>query len=125
MQYDVSTAQEYLAVIDKDWRFEKLNQVRDILHEFGPEFVEGINYKMLSYQDERGIAFHLNAQKAYVGFYVGSIEKVDPSGALLAGLDVGKGCIRLKKSTNIEQTGLSEFIQKAIQLWQQGKDIDC
>ena len=125
MQYDVATPQEYLAAIDHDWRFEKLNQLRDIMREVAPEFAEGINYKMLCYQDQRGVVFHLNAQKNYVGFYVGNIDKVDPSGTLLAGMDVGKGCIRLKKTTTIADTGLVDFIKQAIAMWRQGDDIDC
>ena len=49
---------------------------------------------MLSYDDDRGPVFALNAQKGYVSFYVGNAAKVAPAGEFLHGLDHGKGCIR-------------------------------
>ncbi|WP_425390476.1 DUF1801 domain-containing protein [Ekhidna sp.] len=87
--------------------------------------MEGIKYKMLSYADNKGVIFQLNAQKNYVALYVGNASKVDPSGELLAGINHGKGCLRFKKSTNIAETRIEEFISKALEMWQRGEDIDC
>lgn len=125
MQYEVTSPAEYLDALDKDWRLNTLEEIRNILKSKAPELKEGINYKMLSYSDERGPCFHLNAQKNYVSFYVGDASKVDPSGELLQGIDVGKGCLRFKKSIVVADTRLEEFIEKAANLWKQGVDIDC
>lgn len=125
MQYDVQTPEEYLNMLEDDWRREKLLELREIILEYGPDLVEGIDYKMLSYRDERGIAIALNAQKNYVALYVGDAKKVDPDGTLLAGLDVGKGCIRFTKTKEISRTGIREFIARAIEMWKSGADIDC
>lgn len=123
MLYDVKTPEAYMNVLEDDWRREQLQVVRQLLLAHG--LTEGINYKMLSYSDERGIVFHLNAQRGYVSLYVGDARKVDPEAQLLKGLNVGKGCIRIKKSVNIADTQLDQFIDKAVQLWKAGEDIDC
>lgn len=125
MQYDVSTPEEYLSRLENDWRREKLLELREIILTCGPDLTEGIDYKMLSYRDERGIVFGLNAQKHYVALYVGDAKKIDPDGTLLAGLDVGKGCIRFTKSKAVSDTRIREFIQRAVELWKSGADIDC
>jgi Domain of unknown function (DU1801) len=69
--------------------------------------------------------FGFNAQKNSVNLYVGTARKIDPDGVLLAGLDVGKGCIRFKKSTSVADTRIEEFIQKAMALWRKGEDSGC
>lgn len=125
MLYDAKTPAEYVEGLENDWRREKVLQLRKIIEEAAPDLREGINYKMLCYADDRGAAFHLNAQKGYVSFYVGDASKVDPTGELLEGIDVGKGCIRFKKSVNIEDTRIDEFIRLAAKKWSEGKDIDC
>lgn len=125
MQYEAKTPAEYITVLEEDWRKEKLQAIRKIIKEQAPGLVEGINYKMLSYGNETGIAFHLNAQRGYVSFYVGDAKKVDSTGELLKGIDVGKGCIRFKKSTNISETRFDEFLKIAYQKWVKGVDIDC
>lgn len=125
MQYDVKTPSEYLDTIDNDWRKEKLHQLRNIIKSKAPDLKEGIEYKMLSYGNELGSIFHLNAQKNHVGLYIGDAKKIDIDGDLLSGLDVGKGCIRFKKSNIIADTKIDEFIERAIAFWKDDKDIGC
>lgn len=125
MQYEVSTPEEYLNALEKDWKQEKLMLLRAIIMTEGPDLVEGIAYKMLSYADQKGTIFHLNAQRNYVSLYVGDAGKVDPEGELLKGLDVGKGCIRFKKSASVSESRIDAFIKKAIQLWKDDVDIAC
>ncbi len=125
MQYNASTPIEYLAALDHDWRKEKLLQLRTIVKTKAPSLEEGIEYKMLSYGDERGTVFHLNAQKHHVGLYVGNANKIDTDGTLLQGLDLGKGCIRFKKSVAVDEARIGEFVERAVDLWKRGKDIGC
>lgn len=125
MQYDVKTPTEYMNALADDWRREKLQALRNLIKKNAPDLTEGINYKMLSYSTTNAPVFHLNAQKNYVSLYVGNIEKVDPDKKLLTGVDIGKGCIRFKKTTNIDTTNISTFIRTALTLVKQGKDIDC
>ena len=56
---------------------------------------------------------------------MGDIKKVDPNGELLKGLNLGKGCIRFKKSNDIAETRIDEFIEKIMQMRKEGKDFDC
>ncbi|MEL7001127.1 MAG: DUF1801 domain-containing protein [Bacteroidota bacterium] len=125
MQYDVKTPLEYINGLEPDWRRNTLLEIRKIIADKAPKLVEGIDYKMLGYKDEKGLAFCLNAQKNHVGLYFGDIKKVDPDNNLLQGLDCGKGCIRFKKSNKVTETRIAEFIEKSIDLWNKGIDIGC
>ena len=125
MQYDVTTPEQYISALADDWRLYTLMQLRDLLKTSAPFLTEGITYKMLSYSDHRGSLFHLNAQKHYVSLYVGNINAIDEQGQLLTGLDLGKGCIRFKKSTLVNETNIAIFINKAVNLHQGGKYTDC
>ena len=80
---------------------------------------------MLAFGDEHGGIFNLNAQKAYVALYVGTADKIDPSGELLEGLNRGKGCIRFRKSDVVGETRIGEFIARTIELHREGADIGC
>ncbi len=125
MQYDAKTPSEYIKVLNDDWRREKLEEVRALIKSKAPSLTEGINYKMLSYGDKNGNVFHLNAQKHYVSLYVGNVEKIDPDGELLKGINIGKSCIRFNKSLSLSSTRIEEFIERAVQLWKQKADIEC
>lgn len=125
MQYESKNASEYIENLETDWRKEKLEEVRNMIKSIGPDLKEGIEYKMLSYHIGDKPIFHLNAQKAYVSLYVGTITKVANSETLLKEFYVGKGCIRIKKNTNIPETKLNEFITMTLLLGKQGGNTDC
>lgn len=125
MLSDAETPSEYIGQLDDDWRRDKLLKIRAIIKEQAPQLSERIHYKMLGYGIDDVYVFHLNVQRAYVSLYVGSASKVDPGGTLLDGLNVGKGCIRFSKSTEIAKTRIDEFISRAFTIWKAGEDIDC
>jgi len=125
MQYDVKTPGEYFEKLETDWRKVKLEQVREMIKKHGPDLNEGIEYKMLSYGTSGKSIFNLNAQRAYVSLYVGTINKVDDAQELLKDFDTGKVCIRIKKSVEIDETGLEEFIRRTIELRKKGGNTDC
>lgn len=111
--------------LDDDWRRAKLQSIRDIIKQQAPQLHEQMHYKMLAYGVGDTYVFHLNAQRGYVSLYVGDASKIDPSGELLRGLNVGKGCIRFTKSKKISETRIDEFIARAFEAWRKGEDIDC
>lgn len=125
MQYQAKTPEEYLDLLENDWRKERILDIRRIILEYAPELEESIQYKMLCYGNELTQVFYLNAQKSYVSLYVGTIEKVEDSDILLEKLSYGKGCIRIKKSIDISNTGLEAFIKQTINIWRTGGDISC
>ena len=127
MQYDVDTPKEYLNVLEEDWRKEKLLQIREMILKYAPDLDESIRYKMLNFgtNETDDYVFALNTQKHYVSFYVGNIKKIDPTSEMLKEYNLGKGCIRVRKTLDIEETRLEDFIHQSIDLWRAGKDIDC
>ncbi|MFY0592084.1 iron chaperone [Roseivirga sp.] len=125
MQYDVKDPAAYIKALEPDWRKDKLLELREIIKGSLPELKEDINYKMLCYSNSKGEIFHLNAQKNYVSLYVGDAAKIDSTGELLKGIDVGKGCIRFKKSVQINETRIKEFIVKTVDLRNKNVDIGC
>lgn len=125
MQYDVDTPNEYLELLEEDWRKEKLLRIREMILKHAPELNESIRYKMLNYGilETDDYLFALNAQKHYVSLYVGDVLIVDPSGDMLTDFNLGKGCIRVRKTIDIEKTQLEAFIIKSVELWREGKEI--
>lgn len=125
MQYDAKDAEEYLEMLEDDWRKEKLLAIRQMILSYAPELEESIRYKMLNFGIDEHYIFALNAQKHYVSLYVGTIDKIENAETLLTGYNYGKGCIRVKKTINMEETGLRDFIHKTIDMWHAGEDTDC
>lgn len=125
MQSTATTPRKYLAELENDWRRETLMALRDLVKQEAPEAVEGVGYGMLSYTVAGKTLFSLHAQKNYVSVYVGDIRKIDRDGTMLAGLDLGKGCIRFKKSVTVGETGVHAFIGEASRMAREGLDTDC
>ena len=125
MQYDVTSPAEYMKSLDLDWRKEKLQELRELILQQDSAIQETINYKMLCFKLNDSVLFHLNAQRGYVSLYCGNAEKIDPEGKLLAGLRVGKGCIRFTKTKDISKTRIEDFIKRAVYLLNEDQDIGC
>ena len=125
MLYSADTPEAYLDQLDQDWRKEKLLQVREMILSQGTKLTETIAYKMLAYQFKGQTIFHLNAQRAYVSLYVGDLSKIKGSHELLHAFDKGKGCIRIKRKNNLEESSLEEFIKQTITHWYGGDDSLC
>ena len=125
MIHKADTPKEYLETIDNDWRREKILAIRKLIKKNVPKVKEVINYSMLGYDYKGDKIFHMNAQKAYVGFYVCDVSQVDPKGTLLDGVNHGKGCIRFKKTTEINEKNISQLIKNAVKLSDKGVKSDC
>ena len=125
MLYDVKTPEEYLEMLESDWRKDKLQEVRAMIKGQAPHLIEGIAYKMLCYGNGATNIFHLTAQQAYVSLYVGTIDKIENARELLKEFNMGKGCIRIKESINLSETKIEVFIQKVLQTWNEGGNTDC
>lgn len=125
MQYNAKTPEEYMSLLEADWRKERVEELRSMLKRLGPKLIESIEYKVLAYGNGTKNIFHLNAQKAYVSLYVGNIDKVPDARALLKEFDMGKGCIRIKKKIKLSETKLDFFITKVLNTWNSGGNTDC
>ena len=100
MQYDAATPEEYLSMIENDWRRERLLAIREMLLVI-PGIAEGIAYGMLQYRVDGEVFAHLNAQKAYVGVYLGELERFDPGAEIRGGMNCGKSCVRFRKRDDL------------------------
>lgn len=104
MQYDVSSPKEHIESLEANWRNDALLDLRDLNLQQDSSVNESINYKMLCFKVNDSDLFHLNAQKGYVSLYCGNTEKIDPEGRFLTGLNIGKGCIRFRKTKTVSKT---------------------
>lgn len=100
MIHEAATPEEYLSVLDDDWRKERLLAIRDVFLDV-PGAGEGMKYKMLHYSVGGSSLGILNAQKGYVAVYMDDLAVLDPDGTLRDGLDCGKSCVRVKKRTDM------------------------
>ena len=125
MQYEADNPEAYLNLLEEDWRKDKLLLVRTMILQSHQGLSETMEYKMLAYKFGSRTVFNLNAQKNFVGLYIGNISKVDPELKFLSGYDLGKGCIRIRKTNKVLESGLTAFISQAVQLHLAGLDISC
>ena len=125
MQSDAQSPKAYLDSLEEDWRKATLLSIRDMVFNSADKVSEYMEYGMLGYAVDDKPIFNLNAQKGYVSFYVGNIDKIDPDRSILAGLNCGKGCIRFSKTKGPDGIDFQAFIEKAISIAKQGGDLSC
>ncbi len=125
MQYKAKNPKEYLEMLEDDWRREKLLELRTIIKKVAPEIKETIEYNMLGYGTGGKNIFHLTAQKAYVSLYIGNIDKVENARTMLKEFEMGKGCIRIKKKVQLDETKIAEFIAQTYAFQEMGGDTSC
>ncbi len=122
--YDAATPKEYLQQLKQDWRRERLMELRDAIRRAAPDWEETISYRMMGFGPPQDPVLHLNAQKHFVGLYVGDIDKVDPEGALAGGIDRGKGCLRFKRHDAVTDE-IERFLERFVAMKRSGADRDC
>ena len=125
MLYNAQSPSDYIDQLEDDWRRSTLMELRAIVMASSPLIEERIHYKMLGYGRGDSHVFHLNAQRRYVSLYVGDISKIDPTGAMVADLNTGKGCIRFTESKCVGESRIDEFVSRAVKLWLADNDIEC
>ena len=100
MQYDATTPEAYLGLLENDWRRERLVAIRDVF--LGLKGIEeGIGHGMLQYRRNGEVFAYLNAQKGYVGVYLGDLERIDPGAAIRGTMNCGKSCVRVRKRDDL------------------------
>ena len=127
MKYQAETPEEYLSAVGKenDWRSGHLERLCTLIKLTAPEVMEDVSSNVLRYSADGRVLCHVNAQKNHVGLYVGDVASIDIDGKLLKGVDVGKGCIRFKKSDDILNSGIVAFVEKLVALWRDGAEFEC
>ena len=111
MKIEADSPADYWAKLPDDWRRTKMAALRGIIQTSAPGAAEDLGYGMLRYAwDADRVLCHMNCQMRYVGLYLGDVAALDPSGALNDGLDVGKGCVRVRKRDDLDQ--IKDLIQR-------------
>ncbi len=125
MEYNINTVDEYLDAVKNDPKYPKFMELRQyILGTYG-ELVESIENGVLRYGSDENAVFYIQVQRQHLGLYVGDIKKIEKDEPILHGVSCGKGCIRLRKTTDLKKTGVKSFIDKTIQLWKSGMKMGC
>ncbi|WP_448626740.1 iron chaperone [Geodermatophilus sp. URMC 64] len=85
-------------------RREGLRLLRDLCREHLHGFTEIVRYRMPGYVREEGAEGEIGfaAQKQYLSFYVTRTDVMAAHRDRLIGLDVGKGCIRYRRTDQID-----------------------
>lgn len=125
MLYEAETPEQYWDQLEDDWRRAKMLEVKSLIRHSAPDIEEVISYKMLGFRLGGETVFHLNAQRQHVGLYVGHIASIDPDGEMLSGFAVGKGCIRIRKTSPVKGSGLEGFIAATISRARSGDVPRC
>jgi uncharacterized protein YdhG (YjbR/CyaY superfamily) len=114
MQSCAISVDDYLIEVQAD-RLEILQQLRTLIRAELPELEESMKYGMAAYtrsgENEPEVAFA--SQAKYISIYFPT-PVVDATRHLLAGLNVGKCCVRYSSPKKLDLKIVSELIQETI-----------
>jgi len=105
------TVDDYFAEVPAD-RLEKLKALRRLCLTHLPEHEETMEFGMPVYRRNGKAEFAWASQARYISLYVMKQGVISAIADRLRGLDVGKGCIRLAPSRDLD-TNLIEALLKA------------
>ena len=100
MQSDTASVEAYLDEVPEDRR-ERLELIRRLCLEHLPEHEEAMRWGMPVYLREGDAAFAWASQARYISLYLKD-GVVAANAERLAGRDMGKGCLRLKPSEEVD-----------------------
>jgi uncharacterized protein YdhG (YjbR/CyaY superfamily) len=103
----------YLEKLEPDRR-TALAQLRSLILETVPGAVEGMKYRMPTYEYEGGVLCAFASQKRYMSMYLAP-EIVEKHRAELSGLDVGKSCVRFRKLEKLPLDTVRVILEETIQ----------
>jgi uncharacterized protein YdhG (YjbR/CyaY superfamily) len=98
-----ATIEEYIADAPIGRR-DALNQLLALCREELSGFDEAIRHGMPSYLRDDAVEVAFASQKAYISLYILRQAALEANVERLAGLSVGKGCIRFRRPEQIDPT---------------------
>lgn len=104
---------EYLAHLAPN-RQAALTELRSLIFDTAPGAVENFQYRMPTYWYEGESLCALASQKHYMSLYM-NVELVEKHREELAGLDVGKSCIRFRKLEKLPLDTVRAILQETVQ----------
>ena len=103
MRSDADDVDSYLAQVPEGRR-AVLGEMREVCRRLLPGFAESMRYGMPAYSRDGVAEIAWASQKRYISLYVMRADVIAAHRELLAGLDVGKGCIRYRSPAAVEFT---------------------
>ena len=94
-------------------RREALTELRKIVLAVAPGVTETMRYRMPTYEYEAGVLCSLASQKRYMSLYM-EPSLVDQHRVELAGLSVGKSCIRFRKLEDLPLETVKTILRETI-----------
>ncbi len=113
MRSDAATVDAYIAGVRAERRpaFELL---RRLCLEHLAGYEEAMRYGMPCYLRDDAVEVGFASQKAYISFYVAREAVLRASAGRLAGLSVGKGCIRYRRPDQIDPDVVRELLTATV-----------
>ena len=102
MQSGVATVDAYIAEAPEERRV-MLELLRRLCREELRGYDEVMRYGMPGYERDGAVEIGFASQKRYVSFYVLRQAALDANRDRLAGLSVGKGCVRFRRAGDVEE----------------------
>lgn len=103
MRSDADDVDGYLAQVPADRR-AVLSGLRELCGQLLAGFDEAMRYGMPTYSRDGVAEIAWASQKRYISLYVMRADVLDAHREQLAGLDVGKGCIRYRSPAAVDFT---------------------
>ncbi len=101
MRSDAATVEEYVAAAPESRR-PALELLRRLCRDELPGFEELMRYGMPGYARGGVVEIGFASQKAYISLYVLREAAVAANADRLAGLSVGKGCVRFRRPEQVD-----------------------
>ena len=120
MRSEAVNVDDYLQEVPENRR-ESLTQLRKLCIEILAGYEESMDYGMPSYKKVGGeVEVAFASQVKYISLYILKADVLNKYRESLAGLDLGKGCIRYRKPQQID---LKIVEQLLIESYQTGSEV--
>ena len=120
MRSDAATVDAYLDELSDDRR-ERLELIRGLCVELLPDHTEAMRWGMPVYLRDDRADFAFASQARHVALYVMQQGVVTANAERLAGLDMGKGCLRLKPAADIDV----ELVRRLLEATAASSEAPC
>jgi len=101
MQSKAKDVDAYMEEVEEA-RQESLAQLRELCSRVLDGYEESMEYGMPSYKRDGQVEVAFASQKQYISLYILKEDVLNKHRHLLAGLNLGKGCIRYSKPDKID-----------------------
>ena len=109
---DAGTVEEYIAEAPAERR-DALDLLRRLCRDELSGFDEGMRYGMPAYVRDGVVEVGFASQKSYISLYILRQEALNASAERLAGLSLGKGCVRFGRPEQIDATVVRALLRAA------------